>query len=124
MTNTNLRPDAGGNPARSNSTDLKNDPTVMQDRNEFPDAPTPDPDTTPSDQPDLDDFAARLGTDTIETGEGLGAIPDRSNPDSSTDARRIFAVVGLVAGLMGLVVWRRRRRNTLTRVIETINVFD
>ena len=76
MTNTNLRPEAGGNPARSNSTGLKHDPKMMQDGNDFPDAPPSKSESTPQDQPDLDKFAARLGTDTIETGDGLAAVAE------------------------------------------------
>lgn len=120
MTNTNLRPEAGGNPARSNSTGLRNDPKAARDGNDFPDAPSADVDPTPQDQPDLDAFAARLGTDSIETGDGLAAVADHCSAHDATTAWKFSAAAALVAGLIGLVVWRRRRRSPLTRIVDTV----
>lgn len=124
MTNSNLRPEAGGDPARSNSTDLKNDPDVMQHGNDFPDAPTPEADPVPQDQPDLDAFAAKIGTDTIESGDGLDAVRHDVTDGDVSDSRSIFVGAAIIAGLIGLLVWRRRRKSAMTRIVETINVFD
>lgn len=124
MTNNNLRPEAGGDPANSNDTDVHDNASVTHDGNDFPDAPTPETNGLPQDKPDLDAFAARMGTDTIETGEGLDAVVDRSAAEPVADSKKIFAAAAFVAGLIGLVVWRRRRRSRVARLVETINVFD
>jgi len=94
-----------------------------QTTNDFPDAPEPPADESPQDKPDLEAMAAKLGTDTIQSGDGLAAVPDRS-PDTDGAARPLFAVAALVAAVIGLAVWRRRRRSRLTRLVETIDVFD
>ena len=124
MMNSNLRPEAGGDPANSNHTDVDSGASVTRDGNDFPDAPTPDADEVPQDKPDLDAFAARMGTDTIETGEGLDAVVDRSAAEPVANSSKIFAAAALVAGLIGLAMWRRRRRSRVARLVETINVFD
>ncbi len=116
---TNLRPEAGGNPARSNSTGVKNNPASPGDGNQFPDAPEQDPDDKPQDKPDLDAFAKRIGTDTIETGERLDAVPKTRSTDSDgVDSRLIIAAGGaVVAGLLTLVMWRRKRRGLLSKAV-------
>lgn len=124
MMNSNLRPEAGGDPANSNHTDVASGASVTNDGNDFPDAPTPETDELPQDKPDLDAFAARMGTDTIETGEGFDAVVDRSAADPVTNSSKVFAVAALIAGVIGLAMWRRRRRSRLTRLVETINVLD
>ncbi len=113
---TNLRPEAGGDPALSNSTGPKNDPKARQRSHDFPDSPDAIVDDRPQDKPDLDAFAKRIGTDTVETGAGLGAIPSDRAPDtdpSNTDrsnSRLIIAAGGAaVAGLLVIVLRRRRR---------------
>ena len=78
MNSKNLRVEAGGNPAQGPHPDVANpmpSPTAGED---FPDPPHEQPAERPQDQPDLDAFAARMGTDRIE---------DRSSPnDSSQDS--------------------------------------
>lgn len=114
---SNLRPEAGGDPAQSVSADLQNEPKSPQDDNDFPDAPDQPADETPQDKPDLDAFAKRMGTDTIESGDGLDAIPDRAThatPDDPMKSRLVLAGGGaLVAALLVLVTRRRRKRHPL-----------
>lgn len=115
---SHLRPEAGGDPARSNSTDLKNEPKAPQDHNVFPDAPVQAADDKPQDKPDLDAFAKRMGTDTIETGDGLDAVPERSAESDGTDSRLIIAGGGAaVAALLVLVFRRRQRRSLLAKAV-------
>lgn len=116
---SHLRPEAGGDPARSNSTDLKNDPKAPQDHNDFPDAPEQPADPKPQDKPDLDAFARRMGTDTIETGDGLDAVPEQRSVESDgTDSRLIIAGGGAaVAALLVLVFRRRQRRSLLAKAV-------
>nr|WHW29234.1 hypothetical protein [uncultured bacterium] len=112
--NTHLRPEAGGDPARSNSTDLKNDPKAPQDANDFPDAPEHKTDEQPQDKPDLDAFAKRMGTDTIETGDGLDAVPEHRTAESNgIDSRMIIAGGGAVVAALLLIVFRRRKQRGL-----------
>lgn len=66
---THLRPHSGGDPARSVSDDLKNEPKAPKDGNDFPDAPEESTTGATQDKPDLDDFANRMGTDTIDPGD-------------------------------------------------------
>lgn len=112
-----LRHEAGGDPARSVSTDLKNPTAAPQDDNDFPDSPQQPTDDKPQDKPDLDAFAKRLGTDTIDSGDGLDAIPDRDSStttDDSTKSRLVLAGGGgLVAAFLVLVTKRRRKRHPL-----------
>ncbi len=111
---TNLRPEAGGDPAQSNSTGSKNDPKARQRHNDFPDSPDAVVADTPQDKPDLDAFAKRIGTDTVETGEGLGAIPEDRSPDlDGSNPRLIIAGAGAAVAALLLVVVRRRRRHGL-----------
>ncbi|MEP1125143.1 MAG: hypothetical protein ABJH68_14760 [Ilumatobacter sp.] len=109
---TNLRPGAGGNPAWSNSTGSKNDPKARQRRNDFPDSPDSDVDATPQDKPDLDAFAKRIGTDTVETGDGLDAVPSDRSPESDEPNRRLIGagVGAAVAAFVAIAVLRRRNR--------------
>ena len=53
--------------------------------NDFPDAPDESTERD-QDQPIMEKFAERMGTDTIETGEGLDAIPDRSSAGTADEA--------------------------------------
>ena len=118
---TNLRPEAGGHPARSNSTDVKNPTSAPADGNDFPDAPDHAADEAPQDKPDPDAFARRLGTDTIETGDGLDAVADRTDMASSgharsddptssgaSDPRLVIGGLGAVVAALIVVVSERR----------------
>lgn len=65
MSIKHLRVQAGGYPARGPHPDLAN-PTPSHDSgNEFPDEPSEHDEGRPQDQPDLDAFAARMGTDKL-----------------------------------------------------------
>lgn len=65
MTRQHLRHQAGGNPARGPLPDEANPEPSPQIGGEFPDAPDEEPSDRPQDQPDLDAFAARMGTDRL-----------------------------------------------------------
>lgn len=114
---SHLRPEAGGDPARSVTTDLKNPPAAPQDGNDFPDSPEQPADEIPQDKPDLDAFAKRMGTDTIDSGDGHDAIPDRATNTTADDpmtSRLVLAGGGaLVAAFLLLITKRRRKRHPL-----------
>lgn len=112
MTKPHLRPQTGGDPAQGPSDDLANKPAAPASGNDFPDAPEQSSDSDPQDKPDLDAFAKRLGTDTINTGDGLGAVPeDRTDPASGSDSRLIIGGLGAAFALLFVVVLRRRRQH-------------
>lgn len=119
--NTNLRPEAGGDPTRGPARTDSHETAPSSDGNDFPDAPDPTPDATPQDQPDLDAFAERMGTDSIETGERLDAVPDRNVGDAADTSdrfppRMIIAGAGaLVAAILVLAFGRRKRRGVLDK---------
>jgi len=119
MAKTHLRPQNGGDPAQGPADDLKNQPAAPSADNDFPDAPGQSTVATSQDKPDLDAFAKRIGTDTIETGAGMDAVPDERSTDATgTDTRMIIGGVGVVAaGLLVVVIRRRKRRNLLSKAV-------
>ena len=97
-----------------NSTDLKNVSNAPQATNDFPDAPSNSPEAKPQDKPDLDAFAKRIGTNTIETGEGLDAVPeDRSMESTGTKPRLMIGGAGVAMAALFFVVLRRRKKRGL-----------
>jgi prepilin-type processing-associated H-X9-DG protein len=72
MTTNHLRAQAGGDPAQGPHPDVANPTPSPRAGEDFPDQPDERPAERPQDQPDLDAFAARLGTDR------LGADGDES----------------------------------------------
>ncbi len=83
-------------------------------RPDFPDAPEQSAADTPQDKPDLDGFAKRMGTDTIETGDGLDAVPgDRISDSSGIDSRLVIAGGGALVAAILLIVFRRRKKRSL-----------
>jgi hypothetical protein len=65
MNSKNLRFEAGGNPAQPAHPDVLNPQPSPAANENFPDAPDEQPAERPQDQPDLQAFAARMGTDRI-----------------------------------------------------------
>jgi hypothetical protein len=73
MSTKHLRSQAGGDPARGPHPDLANPtprPAVGQDFPDHPEEPIAD---RPQDQPDLDAFAERIGTDQLDGGARPGS---------------------------------------------------
>lgn len=134
---TNLRPEAGGDPAQSNNTGLKNDDKVSQASNDFPDGPAESSDDQPQDKPDLDAFAKRMGTDTIESGDGLDAVPEDRAPEPASESAEVprvdrvveaaddnkknlaigGAVLALAVLVIGLVRRRRKQRGLVAKAL-------
>lgn len=87
MNSKNRRYEAGGNPAQGPHPDVANpmpSPTAGED---FPDPPHEQPDERPQDQPDLDAFAARMGTDRLDdrsSPEGPTSREDDTSPEDTT----------------------------------------
>jgi len=118
MAKTHLRPQTGGDPSQGRADDLKNQSPAPAADNDFPDAPDQTNDESPQDKPDLDAFARRMGTDTIETGDAADAVPEQRSTtpepvESSTDSRLIIGGVGVAIAALLVVVLRRRKRHTL-----------
>ena len=96
MNSKNRRYEAGGNPAQGPHPDVANpmpSPAVGED---FPDQPHEQSAGRPQDQPDLDAFAARMGTDRLEE-----RSPTQASTDDSTRDWRVpvaTAVGGLASG--------------------------
>lgn len=73
MSRQHLRQQAGGDPAQGPHPDVANPtppPTIGE---EFPDSPDEPVAERPPDQPDLDAFARRIGTDTLGGREDVGS---------------------------------------------------
>lgn len=128
MAKTHLRPQTGGDPAQGPSDDIADSVASPADGNDFPDAPESKSVGTSQDKPDLDAFAKRMGTDTIETGESLDAVPERAAESTGTDSRLIIAGGGAaIAALLVLVSRRREKRTPLTKAVALVaaaNVFS
>lgn len=88
MSRQHLPHEGGGDPSQGPVPELANEPDVPTDHNEFPDAPDESVSDRPQDQPDLDSFAARIGTDSIDsdsTGDDVSSAGDDSDsPDRPT----------------------------------------
>ncbi len=65
MNSKNLRIQAGGDPAQGPHPDVANPTPTPAAGEDFPDQPDEQPAAHPQDQPDLDAFAARMGTDRL-----------------------------------------------------------
>lgn len=107
MSIKHLRVQAGGNPARGPHPDMANPTPSTDGGNDFPDQPRAADDTErPQDQPDLDAFAARLGTDTLaDRNEGLpesAPSPASSKNESSGSERSAKWRAGAASALGGL----------------------
>jgi general stress protein 26 len=100
MNSKNRRFEAGGNPAQGPHPDVANPAPSPAAGEDFPDHPDEQLAERPQDQPDLDAFAARMGTDRLgdrsATGGGAGdAKRDWRSPVGS-------AVGGLATGARAL----------------------
>lgn len=95
MNSKNLRFEAGGNPAQGPHPDVANPAPSPAAGEDFPDHPHEQDAERPQDQPNLDAFAARMGTDQLE---------DRSPAQDSTEQARNWrapvatALGGLASG--------------------------
>jgi general stress protein 26 len=83
MNAENRRYQAGGNPAAGPHPDIANPTPSPRAGEEFPDEPHEQPAEHPQDQPDLDAFAARMGTDRL----GDRSSGQRSGDDGRRDWR-------------------------------------
>lgn len=75
---TNDRTPNSGNPAQGPHPDVANPTPDHGVGNEFPDGPTPVSEKRPQDQPDLDAFAARMGTDRLGDDDSPADSAERS----------------------------------------------
>jgi len=66
MTTNHRRSQAGGDPAQGPHPDVANPTPSPSADEDFPDHPAESVASRPQDQPDLDAFAARMGTDHLE----------------------------------------------------------
>jgi general stress protein 26 len=100
MNSKNLRFEAGGNPAQPPHPDVLNPQPSPAAGGDFPDRPDEQPPEHPQDQPDLDAFAARMGTDRI----GDRSAVDRRSDSAKRDWRSPVgsAVGGLATGARSL----------------------
>ncbi len=100
MNSENRRFEAGGNPAQPPHRDVLNPQPSHAAGEDFPDAPHEEPAEHPQDQPDLDAFAARMGTDRL----GDAAAADRDSGSAKRDWRSPVgsAVGGLATGARSL----------------------
>jgi general stress protein 26 len=89
MTSKNRRFEAGGNPAPGPHPDLANPTPAPAVGEDFPDQPDQEPTERPQDQPDLDAFAARMGTDRIDDESPTDDEPEpEPEPKSASDDDR------------------------------------
>lgn len=101
MSIKHLRNEAGGNPARGPHPDQVNQPAAMG--NDFPDHAAEAVDRRPQDKPDLDAFAARMGTDSVSdsaVSERTGRFPltpDDEGPQSGAWRASAATVLGGMA---------------------------
>jgi general stress protein 26 len=89
MNSKNRRYEAGGNPAQGPHPDVANPAPSAAVGEDFPDQPHEHPAERPQDQPDLDAFAARMGTDRLagdSSGDDRteGTADDTSGGDTDT----------------------------------------
>lgn len=73
MSRQHLRQQAGGDPAQGPHPDVANPTPPSTIGENFPDSPDEPVAQRPPDQPDLDAFARRMGTDTLEDRKGAGS---------------------------------------------------
>ncbi len=96
MSTNHLRSQAGGNPAQGPHPDVANPAPSPSAGEDFPDRPAEDVADRPQDQPDLDAFAERMGTDQLEgrSAARLGVVDEKR--DWRTPVAT--AVTGLASG--------------------------
>jgi general stress protein 26 len=100
MNSKNLRFEAGGNPAQPPHPDVLNPQPGPGAGEDFPDEPHEQPAEHPQDQPDLDAFAARMGTDRIGDRSPAGRRSDAGKRDWRAPVGS--AVGGLATGARSL----------------------
>jgi general stress protein 26 len=100
MTSKNLRFEAGGNPAQPPHPDVLNPTPSPAAGEDFPDRPDEQPAEHPQDQPDLDAFARRMGTDRLDDRSAAGGDADTSKRDWRSPVAS--AVGGLATGARSL----------------------
>jgi general stress protein 26 len=96
MNSKNRRFEAGGNPAQPPHPDLLNPQPSTAAGEDFPDGPDERPAEHPQDQPDLDAFARRMGTDRIEERASTQGIAD--NAERNWRSPVATALGGLASG--------------------------
>lgn len=96
MNSKNRRFEAGGNPAQGPHPDVANPTPSSAAGEDFPDQPDEQSTERPQDQPDLDAFAARMGTDRLDD----GSASESSTDDTTRDWRAPVATAlgGLASG--------------------------
>jgi general stress protein 26 len=100
MSTNHLRAQAGGNPAQGPHPDVANPTPSPAAGENFPDEPDEAVAERPQDQPDLDAFAERMGTDQLSDRSGAasgGDTGDNADDDSKRDWRQT-ALGGLASG--------------------------
>lgn len=100
MNSKNRRFEAGGNPAQPPHPDVLNPQPSPAAGEDFPDEPHEQPAEHPQDQPDLDAFAARMGTDRIGDRSPAGRPSDKAERDWRSPVGS--AVGGLATGVRSL----------------------
>jgi general stress protein 26 len=100
MNSKNRRFEAGGNPAQPPHPDVLNPQPSPAAGEDFPDRPDDEVAERPQDQPDLDAFAARMGTDRIGDGSAAGDRSDSAKRDWRSPVGS--AVGGLATGARSL----------------------
>ncbi len=94
MSENHLRVQAGGDPAQGPHPDVANPTPSPRAGEDFPDHDAETPAERPQDQPDLDAFAARMGTDRIADGSDAETETD----DDGRDWRApVATAIGAVA---------------------------
>jgi general stress protein 26 len=102
MSSKNRRFEAGGNPAQPPHPDVLNPQPSPVANEDFPDAPDEQPAEHPQDQPDLDAFAARMGTDRIGDRSATSRRPDPAKRERDWRSPVGSAVGGLATGARSL----------------------
>jgi general stress protein 26 len=101
MNSKNRRFEAGGNPAQGPHPDVANPTPSSAAGEDFPDQPDEQPAERPQDQPDLDAFAARMGTDRIDDESPTDESASESSSEGTTRDWRApvsTALGGLASG--------------------------
>lgn len=104
MNSKNRRFEAGGNPAPGPHPDVANPTPGVAAGEDLPDQPDQQPAERPQDQPDLDAFAARMGTDRIDDEPRIDdeseSTSESGNDDTARDWRAPVstALGGLASG--------------------------